>query len=196
MEVKRRLSYMIKNKDELRDKYTDFYIPRYKKYLLKNTDKMKRFQVYLVVSLLILLPAWHFSISYATHSQAHIKITRGGFSPGSIDPVQWQIEPTYDTDKALDRINKQSSTFRPDLLNKVVDLEELTKLPGKIAVYRFASPGDLGKILLTYTYVSPIPIVKAVGIQWVEGSEQLFVKNVKTFVFPMSPMNIADTADV
>jgi len=65
LEVKRRLSYMFNNRSKLKDKYLDFYIPKYKDYLQKNTDKMKKIQIYLVVALIILLPAWHFSISNA-----------------------------------------------------------------------------------------------------------------------------------
>ncbi len=187
---------MINNRYKLKDKYLDFYIPKYKDYLQKNIDKMKKIQIYLVVALIILLPAWHFSISNAVHSQAHIEVTGGGLMPGSRDPVRWQIKPTYDTDHALEVMDERSNVFKPDLLNKVIDLEELTDIPGKIAVYRFIAPGDIGKILLTYTYASPVPTVKAVGIQWVESTGKIFLRNVETFVFPMSPMTIADTADM
>ena len=196
LEVKRRLAYMLNNRYDLREKQVNFYVPKYKNQLTKNLDKMKKLQVYLIVALLILLPVWHFSISRGVHNQAHIKVIGGGFAPGRIDPVKWEIKPTYDTDHAFEKMQEKSDVFRPDLIERVIDLDKLTDVPGRIAVYRFSSAGDLGKILLVYTYVSPVPVVKAVGIQWVESTDQLFVKNVKTFVFPIDPITISSTADV
>lgn len=103
---------------------------------------------------------------------------------GEIDPVIYQIKPTYDINSVKDKMEKYPNSFHPEIVYDAIDINELTKIPGKMAVYRLG--GD--RILVTYTYLSPYPIVKGFAINLFEYEEKIdYTVEEETFVYPEYP---------
>ncbi len=175
-------------------KEQDRIYDRHDKIIKNSYKKMKRFQVYLIIALIISIPVWHLVTVNIVHEDAHFKKVNpigpdSGGGMGEIDPVIYQIKPTYDISSVKEKMEKYPKSFRPEIVYEAIDIDDLTRIPGKMAVYRL---GD-SRILVTYTYLSPYPVVRGFAINLFEYEEDIdYIVEEETFVYPESPGDAGD----
>lgn len=175
----------------VRGKFADMRKEKQKKLFNDSLDRLKRLQIYLVIALVIMLPLWNFAADYRTNSTIHAEILGGGIQVQKRDPVIFEIEPTFNIDKVYREIENNPSIYRPELINKVVNLEKLTTYPGRLAVYRLID----NRIIITYSYLGLYPVLKGYGFQFIEG-QGIVVQRETTVVYPLSPGEISNLADL
>jgi len=162
--------------------------------LKKSYEKIKKLQIYLVIALIIILPLLNFITADLAHEHAHItKVEPTGMDAGSMlgerDPVMFEIKPSYDIGSIKEKMKEESKTFRPYIVFKSINIDELTKVPGKMAVYRLID----NRILITYNYISPCPIMKGFAIRLYEDGEDItYSVNQKTYVYPDFPTHVSN----
>ena len=172
-------------------KFADMRRKKQNKIFNKSHKRIKRLQIYMVIALVILLPLWNFAAENRAHNAIHTEIIGGGLRPTTVDPVVFEIGPTFDVQKVYDEIEEKPSIYRPDLINKVVSLDQLTSYPGRLAVYRLRS----SRVIITYTYFGIYPVIKAYGFQFIEG-RGIVAQSETTIVYPMSPAEASSVADI
>lgn len=162
---------------------------------LKTSIKnIKELQIYLLIVLILSILVLHFVTASVVHEHAHVEkvsspSVKGGGGYGELDPVTSEIKPTYDIDKVKEKMEEDSGSFRPDLVYNVTDIDELTKVLGKMGVYRLRND----RILIIYTYVSPYPIVKSFAIDLFPNNPNVDpIISEKTFIYPESPSSAAN----
>ena len=162
-----------------------------KKLFKQSLNRLKKLQIYLVIALVVLLPLWSFAADYRANTSVHQEIISGGLHVQTKDPVVFQIGPTYDIEKVYNKIEERPSIYRPDLINKVVSLEQLTSYPGRLAVYRL----DNNRVIISYTYLNVYPVLKAYGFQFTENGG-IIAQGETTVVYPLSPAEVSSVADI
>ncbi|MFP4048124.1 MAG: hypothetical protein ACLFT4_10260, partial [Bacteroidales bacterium] len=175
----------------VRGKFADRRDRKQKKQFKKSIKRLKRLQIYLIIVLIVLLPLWNFAADYRANSSIHTEIIGGGLQPTTKDPVVHEISPTFDIDKVYNEVEEKPSIYRPELINKVVSLDKLTSYPGRLAVYRLTD----NRIIITYSYLSIYPVIKAYGFQFIEG-RGIVVQRQTTVVYPLSPAEVSNLADL
>ncbi|MFO7791856.1 MAG: hypothetical protein R6W73_02600 [Candidatus Saliniplasma sp.] len=111
------------------------------------------------------------------------KIYGGGIYPGTIESVHHKIGPTYDVDGALEEMEENPRMWLPEEVNQYIDMEDLTKIPGRLAVYRLVN----NRYLITYTYLAPYPIAETYGFiiaETEEGNSTLLPLKHSTLIYP------------
>ena len=160
--------------------------------LYKNSlHRIKKLQIYLIIALIILLPMWNFAADYTANSSVHSEIISGGLHPQKRDPVVFEISPTFDIDKVYRKIENNPSKFRPELIKKVVSLDELTRYPGRLAIYRLRD----NRIIITYSYIGMYPVIKGYGFQFLENGK-IVIQRETTVVYPFNPSEVSNLADL
>lgn len=167
--------------------------------IIKNSyKKLKRLQVFLIIALIISIPVWHIMTVNIVHEDAHFTKVNpigpdGGGGMGEIDPVIYEIKPTYDISSVKEKMEEYPKSFRPEIVYKAIDIDDLTKVPGKMAVYRLGN----NRILVTYTYLSPYPIIKGFAINLFNNDEKIdYIVEEETFIYPESPGDAGDFGDI
>ncbi|MFO8109978.1 MAG: hypothetical protein R6U17_05590 [Thermoplasmata archaeon] len=163
-----------------------------------ETDAKKSIVLFTVL-ILICLPLWGFSASGIAETRVREERIGGSlFSPTIIDPVQSSLGPTYDTDEVIQQM-QEDPRWKFNEISERVDLDELTSVPGRIAVYTLKDY----RIILTYTYLTPFPMVRAFGfnyqeIETAEGETVLhfLVEREETYLFPLNPGDIGKIANI
>ncbi len=161
----------------------------------KRMDFNKAVVLFLVCSL-ILLSSWGFIASEISDSAMREEIVGGeGFRPIIRDPVIDQLGPSYDTDSIINEMEARSHFWLPELVKEVVDLDELTSIPGRLAIYRLTGE----RYIITYTYLSPMPITQVYGFVFYRGEtgELMIMEEAEeTHIFPTHPNQSGDIADL
>ncbi len=171
------------HKDKLKNEYKKFRVKWYKTMTI------------FVVVLIIALSIWGFT----TSEMFDYQIKRGKIIDG-VNPVEHQLGPSYDLDYILESLEENPSIWMTEDLQEKVDFDELTSIPGRLAIYRL-HPGLFGpRIIITYTYASPLPISRAFGFQFEsieeDGGEVIFrVEREENYLFPMDPGKVTEIAD-
>jgi len=174
----------------VRGKFADMREEKQKKLFNNSLDRLKRLQIYLIIALIIMLPLWNFAADYRANTSVHSEITGGGISVQKRDPVMHYIGPTFDIDSVYKKLEEKPNIYRPNLINKVVNLNELTTYPGRLAVYRLLD----NRIIITYSYLGVYPVIKAYGFQFIE-EKGIVVQRETTVVYPLSPADVSNLAD-
>ncbi|MFO7791858.1 MAG: hypothetical protein R6W73_02610 [Candidatus Saliniplasma sp.] len=147
--------------------WTDVEKKRKKMYsILRETN---RYALIFLISLLLILPLWSYSSSVILDRNMHKERIHvpGAAYPPLLDPVSQELGPTYDVDGALEEMEENPRVWLPDEVNRHLDMDDLTKIPGRLAIYRFT--GD--RYLITYTYLAPYPIIETYGFNTREIEE-------------------------
>ncbi len=180
---KENLNSFSSHKDKLKKEY--------KKLMIKYHKTIAIF----VAILLMSFSTWGFTATVMMDYQ----IKRGKIIDG-VNPVEHQLGPSYELDPILEGLEGDPSIWIPEELQEKVDFEELTSIPGLLTVYRL-HPGLFGpRIIVTYTYASPLPITRAFGFQFErseeDGGEVMFhVEREESYLFPMDPGKVIEIAD-
>lgn len=171
-------------------------------YVKKMKSRIKKYEALFLISLLLFSAGWNVVTStycdYAMHSQMSGGTGPKGPAYANIDPVQRSLGPSYDTDKIIKKMEESPDVWFPEDVKEQVDLDELTMMPGHLAVYRLKNY----RYILTYTYAAPYPVVKAYGFlihdEEVETSgntsttqETLLLMKEQTIIYPEDP-NLAN----
>ncbi len=148
---------------------------------------LKHIKIAFIVLLIISLPLWGLSTSLIAENNLRSEI-RGGtiINPIISDPVVNTLGPSYNTDEIINEMEERRDFWMFDVLDEVIDFDNLTKIPGRLAVYQL----DRGRYAVTYTYLSPIPMMRAYGFQFLlyEGGQRILAgSREETYIFPMYP---------
>lgn len=155
--------------------------------------KASKTKIIFIVILVVFIFSWHFTASEVADQSMKRELKFGAGGMYFKNPVVVSLGPTYNVDEALNTMENKENIWLPKKINEVVDLEKLTKNKGRIAVYRTYDE----RYLLTYTYLSPYPIIKVYGFQYLKkenGEIKIIRKDQKTIYYPMNPGGIGDTA--
>ncbi|MEF8832961.1 MAG: hypothetical protein V5A66_05540 [Candidatus Thermoplasmatota archaeon] len=110
-----------------------------------------------------------------------------GFRRGVLyNPVAEKIGPSYDTDSIIEEMEKNSDFWHLEDIRSQIDLEEITKLPGQLSVY-YQDKMHWNYVLITYTYLSPIPITRVYGFRIIEEGEVAALRVAETVIYPLDP---------
>ncbi len=167
--------------------------------LKKNVDKIKYLQVFLVIFLLISLPAMSFissslsdfymrrdptMVSGSYYENCH----NGTYNNGTYirDPVVRSIEADFDSDAVIEKMKDDSKYWHTEDILDEIDLREMCKIPGKLSVYRMKNT-IRDDIVITYTYYAPLPITKAFGFRVTPNGEDVYLLKEHTTIYPMNP---------
>lgn len=100
---------------------------------------------------------------------------------------EYRIEETEDKLEVYEKLPTYESWFIEDV-REAIDLERLTRFPGRLSVY-YLDKADIGNLLLiTYSYLSPLPITRTFTFLIYEGEASLDQEN--TIIYPLNPANI------
>ncbi len=163
--------------------------------LKENLKDLKKLQVYLVVTLLLLMPLLNSTFFWlADETMDRKRVFRGEGS--YIDrPVESQIGPTFDIEKVIERMEEDDHHWEDWLLEDIrdeIDFDEITRLPGRLGVYylRRAATRE-NHVIITYSYLSPIPITIVYGFNVVPEQEIIFLlEGPDTLIYPMDPADV------
>lgn len=160
---------------------------------LKEKKKdLKKLKVIFVVYILIFIPAVNFMSIYITETSMERErmYTGDGFRSVVYDPVTHQIGPTSDTDSVIEEMEQNNDTWVTEELKEEVDFDDLTNLPGMLSAYRLEKQHKrTTHIIITYHYLTPIPITRSIGFDvWdVDEDVSLSLEEERTLVYPMTP---------
>ncbi len=154
--------------------------------------------IVIFVIIILCLPLWGITASELAERQIRREVIGGTvFSPTIVDPVIHSLGPSYDTHEIIEEMEANPQRWQTEGIKERVDFDELTSVPGRLAVYRLRN-----RIILTYTYLAPFPIVRSFGFQYqeVEGPDgetelQFLVEREETYLFPFNPGSAGDIAD-
>lgn len=173
-------------------------------YVKKVKSRIKKYEALFLISLLLFSVGWSLiSSTYCDHAM-HSQMYGGKGSPkgpaySNVDPVQYSLGPSYDTDEIINKMEKEPGIYLPEEVKEKVDLDRLTSMPGRLAVYRLTNY----RYVLTYTYTAPYPVIKAYGFLIYEEKvdspsgndsavqERLLLMKEQTIIYPEDP-NLAN----
>jgi hypothetical protein len=163
-----------------------------KKIMQHSLDKIRTYEVMCVVILLVLLPSWGVLGSEISDTEMHSELVFYGAYPESEDPVVFSIGPSYNINKIREEMRERPEI--PQKIDQIVDIDELTRFPGRLAVYRLQG----NRIIITYSYLAPFPVIKAYGFLMddTNGGWRILYHNEQTFVFPMVPAGTGSVANL
>lgn len=171
---------------------------KWRETISSQLKRIKRYEVITIFILLLVLPSWGYFASEVSDTQMHREM-RGGTGPmGSAysvrDPVIESLGPSYDTGSIINEMRSKPDIWLPHKFDEMVDLNDLTDIPGRLAVYRLYG----SRYVLTYTYLAPYPIMRAFGFQVIEGDGELLILSQieKTIVFPNDPGTASRVANI
>lgn len=159
----------------------------------KVEKKRRRVKIAFFIVMVLFLASWHFVASEIIDIRMSQEIQFSGMGSYRKDPVVVSIGPTYDVKKVINTIKNKENRWIPEKICQVVNLDQLTGYPGRIAAYRTYD----GRYIITFTYLLPYPVAKSFGIQYVEtenGDLKIIKKDTKTVFYPFNPGSLDNTA--
>ncbi len=124
-------------------------------------------------------------------------VLREGWNLTEEDDVWWiitddeekkfRIEENADELDVYEKPPAHRTWFIEDV-REAVDLESLTRFPGRLTVYHLDKRRAGQFLVITYNYFSPIPITRAFVFLVLEDEASLYEE--KTIVYPSNPSNI------
>lgn len=160
-----------------------------------SVKKIKRYAQVFIVVILLFLPIWSLSASRVAdstirHERFYLEGGKGTVT-GIRDPVKYSIGPTYDIDMVKERMEERSYRWLLDQLDDHVDIDELSKVPGRLALYWLTDDKKHPKrYVVSYTYAAPYPISELYGFKMIEGEgTDLYLEYVghETYLYPERP---------
>lgn len=151
-----------------------------------SSYKIKKYTQIFIVIFLLFLPTWSFSTSETTDANIRHEIYTQGDITGVRDPVAFSIGPTYDVESVKEKMEENPNRWLPDEVDDDIDLDRLTRIPGRLTVYLLNEPK---RYVVAYTYLAPYPVTKIYGFDLVvEGMERsLDFVGEETFLYPERP---------
>ncbi len=158
-------------------------------YLEEGLISFKKFQALLVLFLLLSLPFLTFSSIFITDQSLHRERFQSPEAKSKDyvirDPVDKALVSTFDTRSVIEKMKKNPDYWHTDQILEQVDLNKISQIPGRLAVYRIDHE-EMNQVIITHTYFSPIPITKSFGfVITSEGKADLVEE--KTLVYPINP---------
>lgn len=170
---------------------------------IKNVGfKIKKYEALFLILLLLFSVGWNFIAAsycdYSMHNQLSGSTGKKGPAYANQDPVKNSLGPSRDTDKIISKMEENPDIWFPEEVKDQIDLEKLTMIPGHLAVYRLIN----SRYIITYTYASPYPIIKAYGFLIFEEEknsmdneseiqETILLMKERTIMYPEDP-NLAN----
>ncbi len=154
----------------------------------EELSSIKKINLFLVIFLLISVPL--INLTSMELMDRHIQVDRSpGMGPGggviyNPVPIWGKLGPSYNTEDVLTEMRENPRRWHLDDIKEEVDFEELDNIPGWLTVYYQDKP-YWDYIILTYSYLSPLPISRVYGFRIIEG--EAFLRHEETIVFPMNP---------
>ncbi len=161
----------------------------------KIEKKRKKTKIAFVIVLVLFLAAWHFVASEIIDIRMSQEVKFSGMGSYRENPVVISLGPTYDVDRVVETIKRKEDRWLPERIGQVVDLDRLTRYPGRIAAYRTYNR----RYIITFTYMLPYPLAKSFGFQFVktEGGElKIIKKDRRTVFYPFNPGSLDGTAEL
>ncbi len=104
------------------------------------------------------------------------------------DPVRRSIKSSFDPGPVIEKMKDEPEYWHTEEVIKQSNLHSVTDIPGRLAVYKLSFKNETG-IVMTYTYFTPIPIVRSFGFRVNEEGEAILL-NQDTIIFPMNPSDL------
>lgn len=159
--------------------------------LREKVSSMKNLQVVLVVAILLFVPVMNFTTSAIQDRVIQRDFGTGeGLGRGAeYNPVpDWgKVGPSYDTDAVIEEMEEYPDRWRLENLREKIDFEEITRMPGRLTVY-YQEKLDWDYIIITYTYLSPLPITRLYGFRVIE--DVVALREMETIMYPMDPSRV------
>jgi len=161
--------------------------------------KIKLYQIILLILIIVLLSSWHATTALYTDYGMHRELY-GGVHPitgpayAMQNPVTHSLGPSYDVDEIISEMKEMPERWDYEQLDEKINFDELTKYPGSLAVYLMLRE----RIVVTYTYTSPFPIVRTFGFMIKEVAEEdvYVLMRDDTIIFPQSPHGAGEVLEV
>ncbi len=175
----------IKGSNIFSDRQTD----RSQARIEKNSKDLRNLQVLLIVLLLVSMPV----LNFASHGLQDISIRRHRSYaswetrfPAYIDRVGEKIGPSSDIDGVIDSLDESSTDWYLDDIREQIDMYDLSRIPGRITFYQLRETmSEHERIVITYSYLSPIPITRSMEFIVIERTA--FLEEDTTIVYPIPP---------
>ncbi len=105
----------------------------------------------------------------------------------SDEEKKFRIEESEDELEVYEKPSIYERWFLEDIREEI-DLEQFTRFPGRLAVY-YLDKDDVGElIVITYSYLSPLPITKS--FTFIVGKDEVSLYQENTIIYPSNPSNI------
>ncbi len=164
-----------------------------KKSIHVSYSRIKKIEALFVICILIFIPFTYFLTASFSDTMMH-REERGGTSAFGrsypiMDPVVYEIEPTEDLEKLKNKMNDSVSIWHPEDVLKQIDLDRLDRFPGKFSAYRLRD----SRLVITFQYVSPIPIIKSYGFSLVpvNDTERPLLMREESITYPYNPDDVS-----
>jgi len=157
----------------------------------KNRAYLRKLQIFLVIFVLISLPALNFTFySLQEITIDRERIYRGGFGQSVVrSPLQEKIGPSRDVDSVLEGMEESSRDWHVREIKDEIDFDELTKFPGRLTAYYLEKRHPIERqIVITYSYYSPSPITRVYGFEIFDDTA--YLEEEKTIVYPLDPSQV------
>ncbi|MEF8797910.1 MAG: hypothetical protein V5A79_00635 [Candidatus Bipolaricaulota bacterium] len=159
----------------------------------KSSKRYRATKIIFLVILFAFLGSWHFIASEVAHLRMVRELKFGAGGVYNENPVVVSLGPTYDVKGVINTIKEKKERWLPKRVEEVVNLENLKRRKGRIAVYRTYDQ----RYVITFTYLLPYPVIKSYGFQYVEteGGRKLKIikKDQKTVFYPLNPGRVDKT---
>jgi len=158
--------------------------------LEENNKILRNLQILFVVLILISLPV----LNLTFHGLQDISMHRTRYYlsdetvyPAHVDRVNEKIGPSLNTEEVLERMKKaEYEDWHLDDIRAQIDLEDILRFPGRVTVYKLASTTSMPEqIVISYSYLSPIPITRCLEFIIIEG--KAFLETNRLVAYPMPP---------
>lgn len=163
----------------------------------ERTEKAKRkrrnTKIVFTVVLILFLLSWHLITADLVDLRIKGEVKYGGGGMYTENPVVVSLGPTYNGSEIVRTMKEKETRWLPKQVEKVVSLDKLANSWGRIGVYRTYDQ----RYVITITYLSPWPVVRSYGFQYVEtegGGKKILKKERKTVFYPLDPGIVDETA--
>jgi len=161
--------------------------------LEKNNKQLKNLKILLVIFILISIPA--LNLTFHGLQDISMRRSRNYMSwetefPAHFDYVVQKIGPNFDGETVIEQMEEDSRDWYLDDIGDQVDLGDIVSSPGRITVYRLRSTqAHPERIVITYSYLSPLPITRS--IEFIVLEDKAFLEADNFIVYPMPPSTAA-----
>lgn len=161
----------------------------------KIEKKRKKVKIAFAIVLVLFLASWHFVASEIIDIRMSQEVRFSGMGSYKENPIVISLGPTYDVSGTIKTIKTKEDRWLPEKIAQVVNLDNLTGYPGRIAAYRTYDQ----RYIITFTYLLPYPLTKSFGVQFVEteaGDLKIIKKDRRTVFYPLNPGALDGTAEL
>ncbi len=150
---------------------------------------LKKYQVMFVIFLLLSLPFMTFSSvmisDYQMRKETFVVSGAMGSFTTTQNPIDRSIKASFDSESIIEKMKNNPKYWHTDEILSQLDLKKLTRIPGRLAVFRM-DKHHRNDIVITYTYYSPLPITKTFGFLITPEDKAALVEE-DIIIYPMNP---------